>query len=578
MRRIALIMMLIFSLLFGSVTYASSTYTVQDEDSLLKIANKFNFTVEGLKLYNGLSSDAIYPGQELLIPERYKVLQDDSLFKIAIKLGMTLETLKSLNPQLPNWDYIETGQYITIRSTSMQQEPETPTYVTVAAGDKVEVLTRTAAYNKSEKLIGYVNAGEVLEVITSERPDRIDYIHVKNDSGQMGYISASVKIVKQVLIGLPEELEPESGPIIVEPEPAPEPTPVVVQPAPISYIKVAAGDKVETLTRTAAYNKSEKLIGYVNAGEVLEVITSERPDRTDYIHVKNDSGQMGYISASVKIVKQVLIGLPEELEPESGPIIVEPEPAPEPTPVVVQPAPISYIKVAAGDKVETLTRTAAYNKSEKLIGYVNAGEVLEVITSERPDRTDYIHVKNDSGQMGYISASDKVVKFLPPVKPEWEVKADKVLDLADNYLGTPYKYGARGIFTSEFTTDYFDCSSFTQAALWVGAGIKVGRGARQQWNSGGTEVKWGEWRKGDLIFNATATTYKNYDRDDINFIGHVGFFYGYGEIKSAYSVDMNSQIKRPIMLHTWGDKGVRFEYIDKTWIERGYFGAKRFIQ
>lgn len=46
------------------------TYTVKKGDSLWKIAQKFGTTVYKLKRANKLSDDIIYPGQEIIIPNR----------------------------------------------------------------------------------------------------------------------------------------------------------------------------------------------------------------------------------------------------------------------------------------------------------------------------------------------------------------------------------------------------------------------------------------------------------------------------------------------------------------------------
>jgi Cell wall-associated hydrolases (invasion-associated proteins) len=73
-------------------------------------------------------------------------------------------------------------------------------------------------------------------------------------------------------------------------------------------------------------------------------------------------------------------------------------------------------------------------------------------------------------------------------------KVEAVIDFAETLLGYPYVYGAErylsasGKINSSFKADVFDCSSFTQYAYYMGAGIKLGLTTRDQVLQG-TEVK-----------------------------------------------------------------------------------------
>ena len=80
----------------------NTTYTVKSGDSLYKIAQRYNTTVNAIKRLNGLSSDNLSVGQQLLIPSStgettYTVQSGDSLYSIAKKFNTTVDNLKELN-------------------------------------------------------------------------------------------------------------------------------------------------------------------------------------------------------------------------------------------------------------------------------------------------------------------------------------------------------------------------------------------------------------------------------------------------------------------------------------------------
>ncbi|WP_051428366.1 LysM peptidoglycan-binding domain-containing protein [Bacillus sp. J33] len=96
---------------------AAGTYTVQEGDNLYRISKKYETSVKELKIANKLTSDTIYPGQNLKVPSAgepakqtdkaaepvsdssgtYVVKKGDNLYQIAKKFDMTIEELKKAN-------------------------------------------------------------------------------------------------------------------------------------------------------------------------------------------------------------------------------------------------------------------------------------------------------------------------------------------------------------------------------------------------------------------------------------------------------------------------------------------------
>ena len=77
-------------------------YVVKPGDSLWSIAKKYSVDVNELKSSNGLTSNLISIGQELVIPETseyktYVVKSGDSLWKIANNYGVNVNDLIKLN-------------------------------------------------------------------------------------------------------------------------------------------------------------------------------------------------------------------------------------------------------------------------------------------------------------------------------------------------------------------------------------------------------------------------------------------------------------------------------------------------
>ena len=120
----------------------TTTYTVQVGDGLWGIARKFNLSVEELKNLNGLNTDTIYPGQKLVVKggqasavnssATYTVQSGDSLWMIATRHNLSLSQLKSLNNL--NTDTIYVGQVLKISNTAASNQ--TP----VSSASKVNAL------------------------------------------------------------------------------------------------------------------------------------------------------------------------------------------------------------------------------------------------------------------------------------------------------------------------------------------------------------------------------------------------------------------------------------------------------
>lgn len=119
-------------------------YTVKSGDTLYQISKKYNLTVDELKKLNNLTSNTLSIGQKLYVKKipsekeaEYTVVKGDSLYKIANKFNTTVNALKEKNNLTSNT--LSIGQKLLIPTTSTNNKL---TY-TVKKGDNLYSIART---------------------------------------------------------------------------------------------------------------------------------------------------------------------------------------------------------------------------------------------------------------------------------------------------------------------------------------------------------------------------------------------------------------------------------------------------
>ncbi len=167
-----------------------------------------------------------------------------------------------------------------------------------------------------------------------------------------------------------------------------------------------------------------------------------------------------------------------------------------------------------------------------------------------------IYMGNNQFVMASKSKDEVVTRSVTAYKDQF-IGARRVLSQSDRlrvniildarkYLGTPYVFGAK-----YGQTDTFDCSSFVKT-VFSQNGFDLPRVSRNQALEG-TYVSRKNLQVGDLVFFTT--------KDSAPKIGHVGIYVGDG-----------------MMIHTYGEGGVKYSTIESGWWDDHYVTARRLIK
>jgi LysM repeat protein len=157
-----------------------NTYIVMRGDTFKVLASRFGTSMDALVSLNKeiTNINVIYEGQRMLVPSNsgvpsplppgsgqvYSVQPDDTLRKIADRLNTTVEAILKVNPQINNPNLIFAGQAINLPaglSTCVVQRGDTLRIIAARFGTSVESLLRLNPQISNANLI---YAGQVIRL------------------------------------------------------------------------------------------------------------------------------------------------------------------------------------------------------------------------------------------------------------------------------------------------------------------------------------------------------------------------------------------------------------------------------
>lgn len=141
---------------------SSISYNVQAGDTLFKISQIYGVEISAIKAVNNLSNDHIYVGQTLSIQRpsiskanpstaMYKVISGDTLWKIAQEYNVSVDALISIN-NLPS-DALSVGQLLSITGNEVNTPTITYKDYQVVSGDNLWKISLDWGIPQSELMI-----------------------------------------------------------------------------------------------------------------------------------------------------------------------------------------------------------------------------------------------------------------------------------------------------------------------------------------------------------------------------------------------------------------------------------------
>lgn len=293
--------------------------------------------------------------------------------------------------------------------------------------------------------------------------------------------------------------------------------------------------EVGALRLRAEANTESSVLTIVYGGAKVDVLEKT----LDGWYKVSVDGKVGYMSA-----EYLTVDFSDPIEEQ----VPGPEAPAEESAAPAEEAPAVQAEESAGlgnGKVTlssgTLNLRAGCSTSADKIGSIPNGVVLAL-----EDSKDGWYQVTFRGVTGYVSGD-----YIEPT--EEEVTATpaasgvgaQAVEMAMQYLGCPYVYGAAG-------PKSFDCSGFTYY-IYGKLGYSINRTASTQFNGNGVSISRENLQPGDLVFFREFGSSKS--------ATHVGMYIGNGEIIHASSSKSGAY--------------VRINSLSEKWYADRYVGAKR---
>lgn len=253
-------------------------------------------------------------------------------------------------------------------------------------------------------------------------------------------------------------------------------------------------------------------------------------------------GKVGYMSAEYLTVdfnapvEEQVLGPEESEEPEEA----------SAAPAEEAPAAQAEETVGLGNGKVTLSSGTLNLRAECSMSADRVGSIPNGVVLALEDSKDGWYQVTFRGVTGYVSGD-----YIEPTEEEVTAAPSgsgvgaQVVELAMQYLGCPYVYGAAG-------PKSFDCSGFTYY-IYGKLGYSIYRTASTQFNGNGVSISRQNLQPGDLVFFREHGSSKS--------ATHVGIYIGNGQIIHASSSKSGAY--------------VRINSLSEKWYADRYVGAKR---